>query len=158
MLNIETINDQELLEITEKEENLIEKVILKTAELEGIEDGDVVVTLVDDEKIHSLNKEYRGIDRPTDVLSFAMNDESEDEMEIFYDDEEIDNTLGDIIISIPRTIEQAKDYGHSFERELGFLTVHGFLHLLGYDHDTEEDEKIMFSKQEKVLENLQLLR
>lgn len=158
MLNIETINDQELLEITEKEEKLIEKVILMTAELEGIEDGDVVVTLVDDDKIHSLNKEYRGIDRPTDVLSFAMNDESEDEMEIFYDDEEIDNTLGDIIISIPRTIEQAKDYGHSFERELGFLTVHGFLHLLGYDHDTEEDEKIMFSKQEKVLENLQLLR
>jgi len=163
MINIEIINEQTEFEITDKHNELIEKVILAATKMEDIDDGEIVVTLVNDAMIHNLNKEYRGIDRPTDVLSFAMNESSEDEPEIFFDEddediEEYPNMLGDIIISIPKTIEQEKEYGHSFERELGFLTVHGFLHLLGYDHANDEDEKIMFDKQEKVLENIQLLR
>lgn len=159
MMNIEVINEQTALEITDKQLKLIEEVILESARIEDILEGEVVITLVSEEAIHNLNREYRGIDRSTDVLSFAMNESSEDEMEIFIDDlEEYPNMLGDIIISIPHTIDQAKEYGHSFERELGFLTVHGFLHLIGYDHETDEDEKVMFEKQAKVLANLQLLR
>jgi len=148
------------LEITEEHLQLLEKVIKETAKIEGVLDGEVAVSLVNDQMIHELNKNYRGIDRPTDVLSFAMNEEIDEDMEFIYDEEEesIPNTLGDIVISIPRTIEQASEYGHSFERELGFLTIHGFLHLLGYDHDKEEEEKVMFEKQEKVLANLELLR
>lgn len=160
MISVEIVNEQTEYEITDQSTELIEKVIIEAANIEGINDGEVVITLVNDDTIHNLNRDYRGVDRPTDVLSFAMNEASDDELEIFFEDEneEYPNMLGDIIISIPRTIEQAKEYGHSFERELGFLTVHGFLHLLGFDHDNAEDEKIMFDKQEKVLENLQLLR
>lgn len=160
MISVEIVNEQIEYEITDQSTELIEKVIIEAANIEGINDGEVVITLVNDDTIHNLNRDYRGVDRPTDVLSFAMNEASDDELEIFFEDEneEYPNMLGDIIISIPRTIEQAKEYGHSFERELGFLTVHGFLHLLGFDHDNAEDEKIMFDKQEKVLENLQLLR
>lgn len=160
MISIEVVNEQTEHEITDEHAELIEKVIIEAANIEEISDGEVVVTLVNDGTIHNLNRDYRGVDRPTDVLSFAMNEASDDELEIFFEDdnEEYPNMLGDIIISIPRTIEQAREYGHSFERELGFLTVHGFLHLLGFDHGNDEDERIMFDKQEKVLENLQLLR
>ncbi|OEF99725.1 rRNA maturation RNase YbeY [Vulcanibacillus modesticaldus] len=160
MIQVETINEQEEREITEKEIQLIEAVIQEAAKVENITNGEVVITLVDDEKIHQLNLEYRGVDRPTDVLSFAMNEQGEDEFEIIYDDQdnELPNILGDIIISIPRVIKQAIEYGHSFERELGFLTVHGFLHLIGYDHLTDEEEKVMFAKQEQILGNLKLLR
>lgn len=160
MISVEIVNEQTEYEITDQNNELIERVIMEAANAEGINDGEVVITLVNDDTIHNLNRDYRGVDRPTDVLSFAMNEASDDELEIFFEDEneEYPNMLGDIIISIPRTIEQAEEYGHSFERELGFLTVHGFLHLLGFDHDNAEDEKTMFDKQERVLENLQLLR
>ena len=96
--------------------------------------------------MHKMNKEYRGIDRTTDVLSFALNDNKRIETEI--------NVLGDIFISIPKMMEQASDYGHSEKRELSFLVVHGMLHLLGYDHMEKDDEEVMFSLQKEILEEL----
>lgn len=102
------------------------------------------IIFVDNKKIHELNKIYRRVDRPTDVITFAL----EDHEDIEFADGRV---LGDIYISIEKAQEQAKEYGHSFMRELAFLCIHGFYHLLGYDHMTEEDEKIMFAKQEEVL-------
>ena len=109
------------------------------------------VIIVDNEKIHEINKEYRGIDRPTDVISFALEDDKS------FNRSDI-RILGDIYISIDKVFEQADTYGHSFRRELSFLTVHGILHLLGYDHMIEEDEKIMFSKQDEILDKLEIKR
>jgi probable rRNA maturation factor len=108
--------------------------------------GYFTIIFVDNEKIHDINKTYRGIDRPTDVISFALNDKKENF------EEEI-NLLGDIYISIPKMKAQALEYGHSEKRELSFLTVHGLLHLLGYDHMTKDEEKVMFSMQEEILED-----
>ncbi|WP_232695361.1 rRNA maturation RNase YbeY [Brevibacillus daliensis] len=159
MLTIEILNEQDT-QITAEHEALMQKCLEMAATLENVT-GEVVVTLVDNERIHELNRDYRGVDRPTDVLSFALNEEGEDEMEILIDDNDFDdypNMLGDIIISIPRTMEQAEDYGHSFERELGFLTVHGFLHLIGYDHGTPEEEKEMFGRQDEILAQVGLTR
>ncbi|MCL6605734.1 MAG: rRNA maturation RNase YbeY [Paenibacillus sp.] len=157
-------NEQEELEISESLIGLLETILQKAAELEGVDEGEVDLTFVDNERIHELNREFRGIDRPTDVLSFAMNDTVEDELEIIYEveegeeSEEIPNALGDIIISVTRAQEQALEYGHSLERELGFLFVHGFLHLLGYDHQDETSEAEMMSKQENVLSQVGLTR
>ncbi|MDN9010937.1 rRNA maturation RNase YbeY [Brevibacillus laterosporus] len=159
MLTIEIVNEQDE-EITQEHQQLIENCLQKAAQFEDIK-GEVVITLVNNERIHELNRDYRGVDRPTDVLSFALNEEGEGDMEIFVEESEFDdypNMLGDIIISIPRTKEQAQDYGHSFERELGFLAVHGFLHLIGYDHGTPEEEKDMFTRQEKILQEVGLTR
>lgn len=102
--------------------------------------------LVDASEIHRMNKEYRGLDRPTDVISFEE------------DDEEDDTYLGDIFICIDKVYEQALAYGHSKEREFAFLLVHGILHLSGYDHIQKEDEIIMFAKQDEILNNLGLRR
>ncbi len=109
------------------------------------------VIIVDGEKIHELNKEYRGIDRPTDVITFAL----EDNEDIIYEDFRL---LGDIYICREKIYSQAEEYGHSVLRELSFLTIHGFLHLLGYDHMTEEDEKIMFKRQEEILDGFGIKR
>jgi probable rRNA maturation factor len=157
-LDIEFIQEYEPA-LSEDLLDMLRRVLEEAARVEGVE-GEVTVTFVDNARIHELNREYRGIDRPTDVLSFAMNEEGEEEIEIFLDEEMegMPNMLGDIIISIPKTREQAEEYGHSFERELGFLAVHGFLHLLGYDHMTEEDEKEMFSRQEEILHRVRLTR
>ncbi|MGD8189035.1 rRNA maturation RNase YbeY [Brevibacillus ginsengisoli] len=158
-LEIEVINEQSEI-LTEQQEELIKRCLIAAAELEEVK-GEVVVTLVDNARIHEINREYRGVDRPTDVISFAMNESTEGEPDIFIDEEDLDdfpNALGDIIISIPRTKEQAEEYGHSFERELGFLTVHGFLHLLGYDHGSPEEEKEMFGRQEEILAKIGLTR
>ncbi len=157
MIIIDVLNEQQEKNITDKEQDLIKELIIIAADMEEIDDGEVVVTLVDNQRIQELNRDYRQMDQPTDVLSFAMNEQGDEEMDIIYE-EELPNTLGDIVISIPRAMEQAEEYGHSFERELGFLTVHGFLHLIGYDHQTEEEEKEMFSKQNQALAKLQLLR
>lgn len=102
------------------------------------------IILVDNEYIHNLNREYRGIDRETDVITFAL----EDNKDIEYEDYRL---LGDIYISLSKAHSQANEYGHSFLRELSFLAVHGFLHLLGYDHMNPEDEKKMFTRQEEIL-------
>lgn len=159
MLSVEILHD-EIQPIDESLQDLIVRCLEAAAEREGV-DGEVVVTLVNNERIHELNRQYRGVDRPTDVLSFAMNESGEGELDIYIDEEELDafpNMLGDIVISVPKAKEQAAEYGHSLERELGFLAVHGFLHLLGYDHGTEEEEKEMFSRQEAVLQQIGLTR
>ena len=125
--------------------DIIEKVVNKAFETEDIKKASCSIIIVDNTFIHKLNKEYRGIDRVTDVISFALED---DKSMIIPDDIRL---LGDIYICLDKAKEQAKEYGHSLERELCFLAVHGIYHLLGYDHETEEDAKIMFKKQEEVL-------
>ncbi|MDM5156500.1 rRNA maturation RNase YbeY [Bacillus sp. DX1.1] len=138
-------------EVKEEYVNMIGQLLEKAAQMENIEDGtELSVTFVDNERIQEINRDYRDKDQPTDVISFAMEDMGEGEIEIVG--VEMPRMLGDLIISIPRTKEQAEEYGHSFDRELGFLALHGFLHLLGYDHMTEEDEKIMFGKQKEILQ------
>ncbi|ACX64047.1 MULTISPECIES: rRNA maturation RNase YbeY [Paenibacillus] len=157
-------NEQEDFQIGEELIALLEAILQKAGEAEGVTDGEVDLTFVDDEGIHELNREYRGIDRPTDVLSFAMNEITNDELEIIYELEEgeelesVPDVLGDIIISVPRAKLQSEEYGHSLERELGFLFVHGFLHLLGYDHQDEASEAEMMGKQEAVLAEVGLTR
>lgn len=157
-------NEQEEHPISDELITLLESILQKAGEAEGIDEGEVDLTFVNNERIHELNLEYRGIDRPTDVLSFAMNETGEDEPEIIYaldegeEGEDVPYVLGDIIISVTRAQEQALEYGHSLERELGFLFVHGFLHLLGYDHQDAVSEAEMMSKQEKVLAQVGLTR
>ena len=110
----------------------------------------VSVSFVNNRYIHRINKKYRGIDRETDVISFAFLDGVENGKDSLKNGEIV--ALGDIYISIDKAQEQAQTYGHPLERELSFLYVHGLLHLLGYDHMTKEDEEVMFSLQEKILE------
>lgn len=116
--------------------------------------GEVSVTFLSDEEIHDLNRTYRGVDRPTDVLSFAQRDGEDD---LAFPDELVE-LLGDILISLPTAIRQASEYDHSLQREVAFLLVHGFLHLLGYDHQDESSEQEMVRIQETVLGKLGLTR
>lgn len=137
------------------------KVILhKAGMIEGIADGEVALTFVDDDAIAQLNETYRGVEGPTDVLSFPMQERLAEEMDIVWPEQDPAETrlLGDIVISVPKAKEQSEAYGHSLEREIGFLFVHGFLHLVGYDHDSEEAEKRMFEKQERILAEVGLTR
>lgn len=134
---------------------LIENVVRKSLEYEKIpNDCEVSITIVNDNEIHNLNKRFRNIDRPTDVLSFPLINFSKEKLP----KSDIKVYLGDIVISIDKAKEQAKEYGHSLSRELGFLTAHSMLHLLGYDHMVPEEEKIMFKKQEDILNLLGLER
>lgn len=156
-------NEQENHEISEEFITLLNQILQKAGEAEGVTDGEVALTFVTNGKIHELNYAYRGIDRPTDVLSFALNESMDEEPEIVYeleDGEELEfgDMLGDIIISVERAQEQSEEYGHSLERELGFLFVHGFLHLLGYDHQDAASEAEMMGKQEAVLKQVGLVR
>ncbi|NMO94826.1 rRNA maturation RNase YbeY [Paenibacillus lemnae] len=157
-------NEQTDFPITEELITLLEKILQQAGLSEGVEDGEVDLTFVDNKQIHELNRDYRGIDRPTDVLSFAMNEEHDEELTIIYDMDEHDELgevpeiLGDIVISVPQAKLQSEEFGHSLERELGFLFVHGFLHLLGYDHQDEDSESEMMAKQETVLEQVGLKR
>ena len=107
------------------------------------------IIFVDDEEIQRINRQYRNIDRVTDVISFALCDDPDNQME---------DELGDIFIDLDQAFRQAEDYGHSITREVAFLAVHGYLHLCGYDHMTEEDEKVMFGKQKEVLEEYGITR
>lgn len=135
----------------------VENLLQFAAEREGVQDqAEVSVTIVTNEDIQQINKDYRGKDTPTDVISFALEEEGEGEVEIVG--AEMPPVLGDIIISADRTREQAEEYNHSFKRELGFLAVHGFLHLLGYDHMTKEEEEEMFTKQKELLDAYGLKR
>ncbi|MCP8616898.1 rRNA maturation RNase YbeY [Salirhabdus salicampi] len=144
-------------EVTKDHKELIEKLLVFAGSKEGVkEDGEVSITFVSDQQIQEINREYRHKDQPTDVISFAMQEEGDGEMPIYDDKQPI--LLGDIIISIERAKEQASDYGHTLERELGFLALHGFLHLLGYDHMSEEEEQEMFQKQEAILQEFGLKR
>ena len=128
-----------MIEELEKVNELISYAVKR----EKLENAIFNVIIVDNNKIHELNKEYRGIDRVTDVISFALEDFHDIDLEI--------RMLGDIYISYEKAKEQADYYGHSYLRELSFLTIHGLLHLLGYDHIKKEDEEVMFKKQEVIL-------
>lgn len=154
MLIIDLIDETETLQ--ESDLQFVEKILQHAAGEEEIGEAEVSVSFVTNEMIREINREYRSKNQPTDVISFAMEEEGEGEVPIQGMDEP--RMLGDIIISLDRTREQAADYGHSFERELGFLAVHGFLHLLGYDHMEEQDEKKMFAKQDAILNSLGITR
>ncbi|MCM3586292.1 rRNA maturation RNase YbeY [Mesobacillus maritimus] len=154
-LEIDIIDEVEAL--TEEQIIEIEKLLQFAAKKEGIEqDCEVSITFVSNERIHEINREYRDKDRPTDVISFALEELGEGEIEVIG--LEMPRVLGDIIISISKAKEQAEEYNHSFMRELGFLAVHGFLHLLGYDHETEAEEKVMFNRQKEILDEYGLTR
>lgn len=123
----------------------IKKVIKRTLKKLNALDSYLSVIFVSEKEIKDINREYRGIDKITDVISFALEDSGS-----LIEKENI-RVLGDIYICIPRCLEQAEEYGHSVKRELSFLTVHGLLHLLGYDHIKKEDEEVMFKLQELIL-------
>ncbi|WP_087971709.1 rRNA maturation RNase YbeY [Oceanobacillus rekensis] len=130
--------------------DLIQRLLIFAAQKEGIvREAEMSVNFVDNKEIQELNRNYRQKDSPTDVISFAMQESVEGEMDIVGDD--IPMILGDIVISVDKAKEQAIEYDHTYERELAFLTVHGFLHLLGYDHMNKTDEKKMFKRQEEIL-------
>ncbi|MDD4601637.1 Endoribonuclease YbeY [bioreactor metagenome] len=143
------------MNVTPAMEQIMIAVLKQTADIHEISTQvEVSLVLVDDEYIHQLNRDYRGIDRPTDVLSFAL-DEGE-EPDVFDGPEE--DLLGDIIISLPTAFQQAEEYNHSIERELAFLTVHGMLHLLGYDHEDDNARQKMRHQEEAILSNLGISR
>lgn len=147
-MSIEIDIVDETKRVSEKQIQLVENLLSEAAKLENVISGsEVSVTFVNDEDIKAINKEYRNKDTATDVISFALDDDESD-----FIVEGVPHLLGDIIVSFERAIVQANEYGHSIDRELGFLVVHGFLHLLGYDHMNEEDEMIMFKRQEEILE------
>ena len=141
-------------------EELIKKVIEQCYKEENLENSKlfITITLTDPENIQRINKEYRNIDKPTDVLSFPMFEKEELDKKIANNDFGYEDILGDIIISIKRVEEQAEEYGHSFERELSYMVVHGFYHLMGYDHIREEDKIKMRPKEEKILQALKIER
>lgn len=143
---------QDKLNVSEELIEKIKDIIIECLDYEGYDDDyEVSLSFVDNKEIHELNKQFRGIDRPTDVLSFPM---LSDDFEIELEEE----SLGDIVISLERAFEQSKEYNHSFEREVCFLVCHSTFHLLGYDHDTEENTKQMREKEEYILNKLNITR
>lgn len=148
-------------------EDLIKKVVRECLEYEGCPyEAEISIIFTDDEEIKKINNEFRGLDTPTDVLSFPAIEyktsgdfTSFDEEDSYYFNPETGELiLGDIVISVERAISQAKDYGHSIIREIGFLTAHSMFHLMGYDHMSDEDRVVMEEKQKAVLNNLKILR
>lgn len=156
MYNLEYVDVIE----NEKYEAIIKKVIKKCFEVENLTNSKlyVSITLTTPEQIHKINKEYRNVDRPTDVLSFPMFEKSELDFKIKNNDFLHEDVLGDLVISIEQVERQAQEYGHSFEREFAYMIVHGFYHLMGYDHIKEEDKQVMRPKEEKILELLEITR
>lgn len=151
------INNQDKIEFSEKMGEFIRTVAEKAAAILNIpENSELSIILVDNDYIQELNLTYRKIDAPTDVLSFPMNEMGAEEPD--FDIEEEINLLGDIAISLQQTEKQRLEYGHSFERELAFLLIHGILHLEGYDHQNDEEEQVMRQMQNKILQALGLER
>ena len=148
------------LEKNTKFEEIIKKVVEQCFKEENLENSklNISITLTTPENIKKINNEYRNVDNETDVLSFPMFEKEELDNKILKKEFEHEDILGDIVISIKRVEEQAKEYGHSFERELSYMVVHGFYHLMGYDHIKEEDKLVMRSKEEKVLTKLGITR
>ena len=153
------------VEEKDSHEDLIDRVVEKCFEIENLDEKKlyVSITLTIPEEIRKINKKYRNIDKETDVLSFPIFEK--EDIENFRKKssksstgEFIQEVLGDIIISIPRVEKQAEEYGHSFERELSYMLVHGFYHLMGYDHIEEQDKELMREKEEKVLKSLAINR
>ena len=152
-MNIDFVFDNEVENFEKNYEQDFTAIIEQALKTLGIEDDvEVSCVLVDDERIHEINREYRHIDRSTDVISFAMEDNDQ-----FYV-EGMPRTLGDIFISVDHAKKQAEEYGHSLRREMCFLFTHGILHLLGYDHMTDEQEKEMFGLQDQILGALSIER
>lgn len=152
-MNIDFVFDNEVENFENNYEQDFTAIIEQALKTLGIEDDvEVSCVLVDDERIHEINREYRHIDRSTDVISFAMEDNDQ-----FYV-EGMPRTLGDIFISVDHANKQAEEYGHSLRREMCFLFTHGILHLLGYDHMTDEQEKEMFGLQDQILGALSIER
>ncbi len=141
-------------------EDIVKKVFEECFKVEGLQYSKlyITVTFTNPENIQRINKEYRNIDKPTDVLSFPMFEKEELDKKVQEKDFSYQDILGDIVISIPKVEEQAKEYGHSFERELAYMLVHGFYHLMGYDHIEEEDKKEMRTKEENILKTLNISR
>ncbi len=141
-------------------EEIIKKVLTKCFKEESLENSKFIltVTLTTPKKIRQINKEYRKVDKATDVLSFPMFEKLELEQKIQKQDFLQEDILGDIVISVQKVDEQAKEYGHSFERELSYMLVHGFYHLMGYDHIEEVDKQKMRPKEEKILADLKIGR
>ncbi len=128
----------------------LNKLLEYATTIEKVNNAIFNVIIIDNERIREINREYRGKDTPTDVISFALEEGEDIKTDV--------RVLGDIYISIEKVIEQSKNYGHSFERELCFLAIHGFLHLLGYDHMTPEEESIMLKRQELILDGFGIKR
>ena len=163
MTEILTENNQTAIEITDEINDVMTKAVIATLEYEECDfDAEVSITVVDDEEIRIINKEQRGIDRKTDVLSFPILEFDEDGNAVDCDFDYTESgavVLGDIVISAERAMEQAKEFGHSFKREMAFLTVHSMLHLLGYDHvDDPEGEACMIRKQKEILDGIGITR
>ncbi len=148
-------NVQKKIELSEEKLGLLENVLQFGLEMHQ-QDCELGVILVDNEFIQDLNYKYRGIDQPTDVLSFAMNEGIADSPSIKFQGEPV--LLGDIYLSVERALEQAESYGHSFSRELCYLGTHGLLHLLGYDHQNPEETELMRSEEERILREFELGR
>lgn len=140
--------------------NIISKVIKKCYEVENIENSKLYINVIltNPANIRKINREYRNIDKETDVLSFPMFEKKDLDLKLKNKSFENIDILGDIIISINQVEKQAKEYSHSFERELSYMVVHGFYHLMGYDHMEEEEKNVMRSKEEKVLNELEITR
>lgn len=148
-------NDQDKVVLDEHLEKKLQDGLNVVARLHNLDEHtEVDITIVDDEEIHTLNRDYRNVDRPTDVLSFALDEGEEEEPEII-DGPDL-HLLGDIIISAETAQRQGEEFGHGLEREIVYLAVHGLLHLLGYDHMVEEDKVIMRAKEEEALREIQL--
>lgn len=148
-------NSQDSFAVTYSLKMLVRRAVLASLEYEGFgADTEVSVTFTDDEGIRAINAQFRAIDKPTDVLSFPLTEYEEVDFPVA---DEPEASLGDIVISLERADAQAKEFGHSFEREVAFLTVHSMLHLLGYDHvDSEEDDAEMRRRQREILESMGL--
>lgn len=148
-------NDQDKLRISEELEKLLTAGLNVVARLHKLPvQTEVDITIVDDAEIHTLNRDYRNVDRSTDVLSFALDEESEEEPELVGGPEE--HLLGDIIISAETAARQAEEFGHGLEREIVYLAVHGLLHLLGYDHMNDAGKAVMRAKEEEALREIRL--
>lgn len=159
---MDAIAQIEIIGIEEEKEyqEVIEKVMQQCFMQEQLVNTNlyISITLTNPETIREMNKEYRNIDKETDVLSFPMFEKIEIEQIKISKEHKVRDVLGDIIISIPRVKEQAKEYEHSFQRELAYMLVHGFYHLMGYDHITEKDKEQMRPKEEKILQDLKITR
>ncbi|HJF31331.1 MAG TPA: rRNA maturation RNase YbeY [Sporosarcina psychrophila] len=148
---LEIYFEDETTKIDKKIEDMIRKLLNHAATEEGLTgEMEVSVTFMTDTDIQEVNATYRGKNVPTDVISFALEELTEGEVAI-VPEEGMPTVLGDILISVETAARQAEEYGHDFNREIGFLALHGFLHLLGYDHMTEEDEVEMFGRQKEIL-------
>ena len=155
------VTDIHFLDIPEDLEytKLINEVIEKAFYEEGLEDKNIYINIIltDPQNIRKTNKEFRNVDKETDVLSFPMF-EKEEIINLKNKEDDILEVLGDIMISIERVKQQAVEYNHSFERELAYMLVHGFYHLMGYDHMVEEEKKQMREKEENILQKLNITR